>query len=456
MNEECKVAVIGAGVTGLCAAHLLSKRIDPKEIVVLEAAPHPGGTARTDRDGGYLCDRGPNGFLDKEPLTLEWVEELGLSDRIVHANEAAARRFILKGDRLVEIVAPPKFLLQPLLSIAGRARLLCEPLIPAKRDDTPESVWDFAARRIGKEAADTLVSAMVTGIFGGDAHQLSLEHCFPRMAQMEREHGGLVRAMLARKKSGAGGSPMGPGGTLTTFDGGIGVVAERAAELLGEQITFNFPVSEILKEDEAYRISARDGRSIRAQAIVLALPAYRAAQVVTELDPNLSESLSAIKYANVAVVCTGYDREQFANGVDGFGFLAPRNQGRRVLGCIWTSCVFPHMAPDGSVLLRTLYGGFNDPEAIKLTDDELLEHISREVDPLLHITGEPKFVKVFRHEKGIPQYLLNHGEILDSLDAAENRHEGLALAGNAYRGVSLNECVLSAHRAIERIGPRFE
>ena len=449
MSEECKVAVVGAGISGLCAAHLLSRRLGSEAILVLEASGYAGGTMRTERFDGFQCDWGPNGFLDKEPRTLEWVEELGMADRAVKAAEASAHRFILKNDRLVEIQAPPKFFFTPLLSPLGRARLLREPFVKAKRDNTPESIWDFAARRIGAEAADTLVGTMVSGVFGGDAKQLSLQHCFPRMAEMEREHGSLVRAMFARR--GKGGGPSGPGGTLTSFDTGIGALAERAAETLGGQLRLGNAIAEIEKVGAGYRLKSQTGEQVRAESVVLALPAHAGAVLSRKLDSGLSKALDAIPYAPIAVVCTAYRREKVAHDLNGFGFLVPRNQKKRTLGCLWTSTLFPRSVPEGWVLLRTLYGGYTDPGAARLEDKELLELLGREVHPLLGIEREPEMHRIFRHERGIPQYMLNHGDILDQLEAAETRNPGLVLAGNAYRGVGLNDCVLSAHRAVERL-----
>lgn len=346
---------------------------------------------------------------------------------------------------------PPKFLVTPMLSLRGRARLLCEPFIRQKRDDAPESIWDFAARRIGKEAADTLVSSMVTGIFGGDARQLSLEHCFPRMAEMEREHGGLVKAMLAKRKEGSGGGPAGPGGVLTSFKSGIGRLAERAAETLGDRVRLGHKAVSVAPSNGGYRIATENGETVTAESVVLAMPSYAGASVVSGLDEAMAKTLASIAYAHISVVCTAYRRENVGHDVDGFGFLVPRTQNKRTLGCIWTSAIFPHNVPDGWVLLRTLYGGYLDPEAIELSDAELIGYVKQEIHPLLRIDNDPEVVRIYRHRNGIPQYLLNHGEILAELDAAEARHRGFALVGNAYRGVSLNDCVVAAHKAAEKV-----
>jgi len=448
---DVQSAVIGGGVTGLCAGYYLGKSLGRESVAVLEAGHLPGGYAKTEREGGFQFDWGPNGYLNREPLMNQWVEDLGLPDRAVHANEAAAHRFVVKNGRLMEIVPPPGFLISPVLSVWGRARLLCEPFVRPKKDGEPESIWDFAARRIGKEAADTMVAPMVTGIFGGDAKQLSLEHCFPRMAAMEREHGGLFKAMRAKRKAGNQASAMGPSGVLTTFDEGIGVLPETAATALGESLRCERSVKQVTRENGVFRIVTEDGDLVSAERVVIATPPHVAARLVEEMAPDASTALADIRRCNIAVVCTAYPREKVGHDMDGFGFLVPRFEKRRVLGCIWTSSVFPHQAKDGYVLLRTMIGGATDPEAVDLSDEELVGYVRKEVHPLVQIESAPEETRIFRHRNAIPQYGLNHGEILDAIEAAEVNNPGLAFAGNGYRGVGLNDCVVSAKRAVNLV-----
>lgn len=451
MIEETQIAIVGGGVTGLCAATYLAEAFGRNRILLLEASDYIGGQTRTDHIEGFSCDWGPNGFLDREPLTLKWVEDLRAGDQLIRCNESAAHRFILKDDRLHEVIGPPKFLLTSLLSLKGRARLCCEPLIKAKRDDAPESIWDFAARRIGREAADTMVMSMVSGVFGGDAKQLSLAHCFPRMAQMEEQYGGLVKALVAVRKQDKTASPVGPRGTLTTFEGGIGFLAETASRRFADRIRPQTKVTGLHRVGRAYRIDTEKGDAFEAASVVLALPAHAAAQVAAGLDAELGAALAAIPYADIAVVCTGYHRENVGHPLNGFGFLVPRNQRKRVLGCLWTSSIFDRRAPEGWVHLRSMYGGATDPDAVRLSDGELIEALKRDVHPALQVDGDPEFVSIYRHRPGIPQYTLTHGSRLDAIAAAERRHPGVVVAGNAYRGVGLNDCVLSAHDAVEKL-----
>ena len=449
--ESFDTIIIGAGITGLCAGWYARAAGD--FVCVLEAAERPGGWAHTIAEDGFQFDWGPNGFLDREPQMLEWIAALGLSDQLVQANEAAARRFILRNGKLVEIVPPPKFLVSPLLSVPGRARLMFEPLIKARTDPSPESIHAFAARRIGREAADVLVSSMVSGVFGGDAKQLSLAHCFPRMAAMEAEHGSLFRAMMAKAKeakwSGAkSGSAMGPGGTLTTLRGGIGQIIARASESLGDALQLGVSVERISRIDDAFRVECANDRAFEVRRVVLATPPKATAAMIAELAPEASTRLAGVESVNMAVVCTAYPRAAVGHDMKGFGFLVPRVEGKRVLGCLWTSSIFPHQAPEGWVLLRTMIGGATDPEAVDLTDAELLALVAKEVHPLLDIHTPPEVVRIFKHRDSIPQYGLGHQAVLDATDAATLAHPGLRFAGNAYRGVSLNDCVVSARAAV--------
>lgn len=437
-------------MTGLCAAWYLRERFGVDAVRVLEGGEAPGGTARTAREEGFVCETGPNGFLDKEPKTLAWLDELGLGGEIVRANEAAAHRFVYRNGTLHEVKPPPAFLVSPLMSIRGRARLLCEPLIKAKHDDDPESIWDFARRRIGREAADILVSPMVSGVYGGDAKQLSLVHCFPIMAEMERTHGGLFKALRAKRKSGS--AAMGPRGTLTSLPAGIGRVPEVAAAALGNALITGCAVTGIRRTGAGFRVETEAGETYQASAVIVAAPAHAAAEFCGAFGRDLVGALKGIPYAGITVVCTGFAREQVAHDLNGFGFLVPRAEGLRALGCLWDSSIFPNRAPEGHVLLRTMYGGATDPEAVSLPDDELLARWRKEIAPIVGVEGEPAHLRIYRWTRGIPQYTLGHGVRLRAIEAAEDEYPGLVFAGNAYRGVSLNDCVVSARRAVDKIG----
>ncbi len=452
MSTHYKTIIVGGGITGCCAAYYAMQRDGADSVLLLEASDSLGGTAQTESMDGFTCEKGPNGFLDKEPKTLDWVRDLGLEEQLVRANQLAARRFIFRNGGLREIKPPPGFLFSKVLSLQGCIRLAGEPFIPQRVSEEEESIWDFAARRIGVEAADTLVAPMVSGIYGGDAKQLDLASCFPKMAAMEADHGGLVKSMLAKrkeKKSG-GGSAMGPGGTLTSFGGGIATLINRAGEALGDCVRCNTPVQRISRQDEVYTVRTANGEDVIADSVIVAAPTHVATGMVAEMDADLADALDSIPYASMVVVCTGYDRSAVGHDLDGFGFLVPRTQEKRILGCIWTSTLFPGRAPDGKVLIRTMIGGAADPEAVGLDDDALLDLLRDELFPILDIQADPVMQRIYRYEKAIPQYTFGHQARLRRIEAAEERNPGLFFAGNAYRGVGLNDCVLSALRAVGR------
>ncbi|MBI2421218.1 MAG: protoporphyrinogen oxidase [Candidatus Hydrogenedentes bacterium] len=443
--------MIGGGISGLCTAFYLAKEYGRDAVTVLEADTRLGGTARTDTADGFTTEWGPNGFLDKEPLTLQWADDLGLHDRLSRANENAARRFIYAHGRLNELKGPPAFLFSPLMSAAGRLRLLCEPFIPQRTSPEPESIWNFAARRIGREAADVMVASMVSGVYAGDAKQLSLQHCFPRMYQLERDHGGLYRALRAIKKQDPTASPMGPKGTLTTFIGGMGELIETAGQALGDRVRLGASVKRVTPADGGHTVELDGGESMQTEHVIFAAPAFAVAGMIEAAEAQTAARLRSVPYASISVVCLAFERSQVKHDLNGFGFLIPRTEGLRGLGCLWTSSLFNHRASDGKVLLRIMYGGATDPGIQDLDDDALTALVAKEIYPILGISGAPTMCRIYRHGRGIPQYSLQHQQVLDAVDALEARQPGLHFAGNAYRGVSLNDCVVSARRVLGRI-----
>lgn len=454
-----RVAVIGGGISGLAALHFLVSRhgadIEP---VLLEKENRLGGTIGTDRIDGYVSEWGPNGFLDRVPLTLQMVEELGIGDTLAPAESRSGKRFIYAHGRLNEISpSPVKFMTSPLLSVLGRLRLAMEPLIRQKRDwEVEESVFDFAARRIGPEAARTLIDPMVSGIFGGDARRLSLASCFPIMVQMEKEYGSLVRALVARMRQAkrAGGKkagPAGPAGHLTSFAGGLQTLIDTLGTRYAARIRLGHDVTGIVRADGGYAVECANGFAERFDAVICSSPAYAAAAAVAGLDPGVSHILKQIPYTSIAVVCLGYKREQVGHDLDGFGFIIPRFEKKRTLGTIWSSSIFPGQAPAGAVQMRTMVGGATDPEAAGLPDEQLLDVVDGDLRPMLDITGTPPYVRIYRYERGIPQFVLGHPARLAALDERLSRLPGLLFTGNAYDGVGLNDCVVRSDKAVAAI-----
>lgn len=469
-----RVVVVGGGVAGLATALALRDAAAaagrPLEVSLVEAAPRLGGNLRSERADGFVVEWGPNGFLDNAPATLDLVERIGLGGELQPADPRAARRFLFRRGRLHELPGGPlSFLFNPVLSLPGRLRVLGEPFAAARPAGVDESVHAFAARRIGEEAAAVLVDAMVSGVFAGDARALSLASAFPRMAAMEAEHGGLVRAMLARgrqrraaqrdaearrargedvRKLTRAGGPAGPGGTLTSFRGGIETLIEGLARALGPGLETGRALRALVPgaDGPGWRLELDGGERRAADAVVLAAPATRARPLLAPLDPRLDAVLGEMPAAGLAVVALAFRAAAIGGAPNGFGFLAPRGEGLRLLGCLWDSSIFPGRAPAGHVLVRAMIGGAHDPAAVALSDDELVAEARADLARAMQLTAPPERTWVFRHPLGIGQYTLGHGARLERLAAALADHPGLHVAGQSYFGIAMNAAIEQAPR----------
>jgi len=459
-----RIAVVGAGISGLCTAHYLVREFSRAgrgaEIVIFEADRVPGGKMRTIREQGFAMEWGPNGFLTNKPHALDLVRELGIEHRLAPSSDLARKRFILFGGRLRRLPeTPPAFLRSDLLTLRGKLRVLLEPLARPAPRATDESLADFARRRLGAEALERLIDPMATGIFAGDPERMSLASCFPVIAELERRHGGLVKGMLAlrRERRRAGAAPAlsaGPGGVLTSFDEGVEALVRTLAERLAEGLHVGVAVERVSAAPKGYLLSLSEkGRreTMEADAVVVAAESFAAAPMLEALEPALAEALSSIPYAPVAVVALGYHAATLGHPLDGFGFLVPRSEGRRILGALWDSSVFPNRAPEGKALIRAMVGGARAPGLAALPEADLVALVREELRAAMGISAAPVIARVFRHPRGIPQYLVGHAKVLAAIDAILASRPGLYLNSNAYRGVALNDCVRQSQATAERI-----
>ncbi len=450
------VAIIGGGISGLSALHFLRTRRPELRVRLFEGDSRLGGTIGTDFIDGHSFDTGANGFLDREPLTLQLCDELDLGDALERANPNVRKRFIVRGGRLREVpMSPLTFLKSDILSVPGRLRIIQEPFA-RERPDGDESIYDFASRRIGREAADYLVQPMVSGVYGGLADRLSLQSCFPVMHEMESRYGSLVKAMLAKKRAAKKekhktGGPAGPAGWLTSFQGGLYRLIERFAENYPEFIETGQPIETITHNGHEYTLHSTRGNGITARDVIVATPAYQAAEIVKAVSPALSEHLSAIPYAPIAVVCLGFAERDVMRSLDGFGFLVPPKEQRNILGSIWTSSIFANRAPDGAVQFRTMLGGDGNHAVKEMTDDELISRTCHDLNDIIGLRAAPQTAKVYLWRRGIPQFVIGHRARMDRIEQELQRLGHLHLAGNAYYGISLNDCVKQAHRLVETL-----
>ena len=459
-----RIVIAGGGISGLATAWAIRRREPRTDVVVLERGSRTGGNIRTEHVDGYICESGPDGFLDNAPDTLKLVHEIELESQLLPSQDAARKRYIFLNGALREVpTSPGTFLTTPLLSIPGKLRVACEPLA-ARPTAAEESIFEFAARRIGREAAAVLVDSMVSGIFAGDSRALSLRACFPKMWQLEDEHGGLFRALLATRRSRRKGDAVGaPSGRLTSFNGGMRDLIDCLTRKLDEVVRTSAPVLELRHTrdvlghrsgwpSQSYSLATGRGE-LEADAVILAGPSADSAALLRTFDPVLASALEEIPSAPLAVVCLGYDAAEVNRvcPLDGFGFLVPRDQRVRILGALWESSIYPNRAPAGKALLRVMIGGACDPDAVTLDDGELVAAVRRDLARTMGLASAPEFTRIVRHPRGIPQYVKGHLARLRRIDTLLQLHPGLFLAGNSYRGVSLNACVTEADAIAERV-----
>ena len=493
-----RVVIVGGGIAGLTTALHLKDRASEVagglEVLVLEASDRPGGNIQTDRVDGFIIEKGPNGYLDNAPTTPALVRRLGLEDQVQKADESASNRFLFRNDKLHLLPSGPvSFLKSPVLSLRGRLRVLGEPFGKPRTEGLDETIFDFASRRIGREAATVLIDAMVSGVFAGDIHELSLASSFPKMAAMEEQHGGLVKAMFVRMKERRAakrevrerrlrgedlqdlvrpGGPAGPGGTLTSFRQGLDTLPNAVAEELGGSVRYGIEVTSLRREREEgevengagvwrgdsmapWVLTTSTGERVEADAVVVAVPAPRAESLLVELDGDLAATVGGIRTAGLSVVALAFDSAALGGAPDGFGFLVPREAGPRILGCLWDSSIFPGRAPEGRVLMRAMVGGSHDPGAVEEDEQHLVAAVLSDLRTTMGLKATPLFSKVYRWPLGIGQYTVGHQGRLDRIHRCSKDLHRLWFAGSSFYGISMNSCIEKAGGQAEEILSSF-
>ncbi len=451
-----KVAIIGGGISGLTLAYVLANKRPDLEITVYEADDRPGGKVWSEKADGFLCEKGPNGFLDNKPKTLELCSSLGIDP--VRSNQNSKKRFIFSDNKLNALPESPiSFIKSDLLSWKGKLRLIFE--LTAPKGPSDETVADFIIRRLGQEALDKLIDPMCSGIYAGDPYSMSIKNCFARIKELEQEYGSLIKAMIAikkqRKKEQGAQVSAAPGGTLTSFYDGAQTITDTLAGKLGSRLKLGVSINSISKENSSYKLET-SGEPVNADAVVFATPAYATAGIFSGFDNEMKEVLSKIPYPHVSVVCFGYKKEQVSHPLNGFGFLIPHKEGRNILGNLWDSSVFPNRAAEGHVLLRAMVGGAKNPSVESMDDNKLTTMVFDELNSILGLKSDPEMTRVYRWNKAIPQYLIGHTGILEAADTLLKKYPGLYITGNAYRGIGINDCVESGYKLAENIASNID
>jgi oxygen-dependent protoporphyrinogen oxidase len=450
-------AVLGAGIAGLTAAYHLEQ--NGADVEVLEARPRVGGVIRSERRGGFLVEHGPNSLRSTDPVLGRTIEALGLGGDVVPANDEATRRYVVRDGRPHPLPSSlGSFLTTPLLSTRAKLRLLGEPFA-GPGPDGPESVASFVRRRLGPEVLDYAVNPFVGGVFAGDPERLSVRHAFERLCAMEREHGSLFRALLARLRSGGSDEEdPGPNG-LFSFRGGLERLPGALAGALEGRLRLETRASGLRHDGSRWRVAAEraDGSSGDAafESVVCALPLHRLAGLAFETPVDL-DPVEAVPYPPVSVLALGFRRSDVRHPLDGFGMLVPEVESDfDVLGTLFSSTLFPNRAPEGHVLLTTFAGGMRNPDLAEADDAALRERVKHDLDRLLGLEGTAVFERRIEWPRAIPQYTLDHGSVVDTLEALEERHPGLVFAGNYRSGVAVSDAMASGAHAAERLAARL-
>lgn len=418
-----RVAVIGAGVSGLAAARKL--QTDGYAAVVFDAAPRAGGVIASTRHDGWLYEHGPN-TLAADEKTLALLADFGARDALVEASAAAAKRYLVKAGAPVSLPAkPPSILKTPLFSFGAKLRLLREPFVKRRAADAPEeSIADFVRRRLSAEWLERAVGPFVSGVYAGDPERLSLRHAFPRMFALEQNYGSLIKGAI--KLGGTGGRKL-----VSTPSGLQGLVDALAA---GLELRLGKPVTALDREGAGWRVAGE-----RFDRVIVTLGPGETAQLAGALAPALAARLTKVRRPHVAVVHHGYRAADVAHPLDGFGMLIPRSEGCLSLGTLFLSAMFAGRAPSGHALLTTYVGGALHPEVAGMGDADIQSAVVAEHRKLLGITGPPVFSRTLRVPNAIVQYELGHGEVVDAVAAAERDLPGLFFRGGYYGGVALGD-----------------
>lgn len=436
--------IVGAGISGLSAAAALQAR--GANLLVVEAGATPGGAMQsTIRDDGYVLDNGPNTVTSNNAALWQHFAELGIADARIVAGHSGKNRYVLRDGKPAALpLSPPAFVRSSLLSPAAKLRLMLEPLLP--RSPMPdESVFSFFARRLGLEPAQRMIDPFVSGVYAGDPRALSVKAAFGSLWDAEQRAGSIVLGMLtARKAQSEAPKPKQRAKReLFNFTNGLATWPQAIADRLGERLWLNAPATGLQPADYGWRLTVRrNGHEevLHASQVVLAAPAFVAADLVAGVDTAAAAALQAIPYPPMAVVHLAFPRENIAHPLDGFGVLCPSEEGRNVLGILWNSTLFAGRAPAGVALTTSFVGGARTPE-IALQDDELLTSlVVREHVTMLGAQGQPVMVHISRWPRAIPQYVAGHDERIATLEQLEAAWPGLHLIGNYRGGVSAEKC----------------
>ena len=477
-SKTFRVAVIGGGITGLAAAQRLVSRSNNVQVVLLESSRRLGGIIRTEAADGYLMELGPDSFITNKPAALQLCEEIGFTDQLIPTDAGFRRSLVLRNGKPLPVpdgfmlMAPSNpwaILTTPVLSIAGRLRLLSEAWIARRTTDEDESLASFVRRRFGQQALERLVQPLVGGLYTADPEKLSLKATLPRFPEMEQSHGSVIRATMAQQRIDRNRSPQshsvvnessGSGARYGLFASAAGGLSDmvtaiertlrksRQVEIqLGVEVT---SLERLPASASQWGVQLRDQGPMAFDAVIMTLPTHAAARILsTAISPELQAALQEIEYASSAIVVSGHRLSDFDHPLDAFGLVVPAIEKRKIMAVSFSSRKFPDRAPAGQILLRTFVGGALQPELLHNDDETISGFVNDELRSIFGMKAEPMFSEVIRYNNAMPQYHVGHLDRVARIESLLKNTPGLYLAGSAYTGVGIPDSIASGWLAAE-------
>ncbi len=460
-----RIAIIGGGISGLSAAYTLEEKRqsgEPVEYVLYESSPRLGGVLVTDRVDGCLVEAGPDSFLTEKPWAADLCRKIGLGDQLIGSNDSERKTYIVARGKLVVMpdglmfMVPTKIMptvFSPLFSMRTKMRMAAEWFHPPRKASEDETVAEMVERHYGSEMVDLLADPLLSGVYGGEASQLSVRAVLPRFADMEAKHGSLGRAMLAaRRKMGAAANVPARPLFSSLKEGMQQMVDALVARLDAKALRTSSPVLSVIPQSTAdgWTLSTRY-QSDHFDAVIIATPTHAASAVLQGANEDLARDLSEIKYSSSVTVTLGYDEKVRRSLPPGFGFLVPRSAGYRMLAATFVHNKFPHRAPENRAIVRCFLGGARDEQILESSEEDILAIVRRELRQIIALDAEPLFARVYKWKSAMAQYAVGHLERLQRIESLRQKLSGLALAGNGYSGIGVPDCVRSGAEAATKI-----
>jgi len=453
---DAPVAIVGGGISGLSTAYYLAKAGIPSTLI--EARPRLGGVIQSEHVEGCVIEGGPDSFLSMKPAAMDLIGDLGLAGEVIGSNDHLRVTYVWKGGRLVplpdglQLMVPTKLvplLTTRLLSWPTKLRMGMELFHPPGRHPEDQSVADFVTSHYGAEAVDYLAEPLLAGIYGGGPSALSISSVLPRFVELEAKYGSLTKGVLAELKANKAQAKRLP--LFRTLKSGLGqLVAALTARLEGHVTVLHRRAEAVEPSGGGFRIKLEDG-SLECAQLVLACEAHNAAKLAGRLDRRLADLLGSIPYSSSMTVALGFPASAFPKPLDGFGFLVPKRERRRLVACTWVGTKFSHRAPSGTTLLRCFLGGMDDGAVLSESDDAIIATVMNELHSIAGFHAAPAFWRIFRWPRSMAQYTVGHPARLSEIEARTAAIPGFQLAGNAYTGIGIPDCIRMGKQAAEAI-----